>query len=114
MRNSTWSLPAYDEVSSENDIMCLLEEGRCLPVEQLLFDDFAEIPGRTWKSKLESCTACKCCPRHQVNKPDSFVPWVDTPFNNDIQEIGCECKCRHNARWICRQVPKVPQVEDAM
>jgi hypothetical protein len=114
MRNSTWSLPAYDEIFVE-DIMCKLEEGRCLPVDQLLFEEFDEIPGSTWKEKLEHTAACKCCDRHQINKPGSFVPWIDTPLAGERpSEPHCECKCRHHARWLCRQAPKVPQVEDEM
>ena len=43
MRNSEWSLPAYDEVVEEN-LMCRLEEGRCLPVDAFLFEEFDKIP----------------------------------------------------------------------
>lgn len=113
MRNSTWSLPAYDEVVEE-DIMCKLEEGRCLPVDASLFDEFDKIPGKTWKDKLDACAACKCCARHRVGKPGSFAPWIETSLNSRGMGGPCECNCRHMARWICRQAPKLPQEEDEM
>jgi IS5 family transposase len=112
MRNSDWSLPAYDEVVEEN-IMCRFEEGRCLPVDSLLFEEFDKIPGKTWKEKLEACAACQCCERHQAQKPGSFVPWIETPLKNSSPRT-CECDCRHMARFLCRQAPKRPQVEDPM
>ncbi len=112
MRRSTWSLPAYDEVVTE-DIMCKLEEGRCLPVEKDLFEEFDKIPGSTWKEKLEHCATCRCCTRHQTQKPGSFTPWIETPFTDSERGV-CQCDCRHMARWICRQAPKRPQVEDTM
>jgi len=112
MRNSTWSLPAYDEVVEEN-IMCKLEEGKCLPVDKFLFEEFDKIPGSTWKEKLDHCAACRCCVRHQTQKPGSFVPWIDTP-SKGLGSGTCECDCRHMARWLCRQVPMRPQKEDEM
>ena len=112
MMNSTRSLPAYDEVVTE-DTMCKLEEGRCLPIDALLFEEFDKIPGRTWKEKLEACASCRCCARHQINKPVSFAPWIETPFKNS-ELNACLCKCRQMARFLCRQAPKRPQVEDKM
>ena len=111
MRNSQWSLPAYDEVVDE-DITCVLEEGRCLPVDDFLFEEFDKIPGKTWKDKLEHCAACKCCERHQFKKPTSFVAWTETPLKDSVRT--CVCDCRHMARFICRQAPKRPQAEDRM
>jgi hypothetical protein len=108
MRNSEWSLPTYDEVIAE-DIMCKLEEGRCLPVDKFLFEEFDKIPGRTWKEKLQVCADCRCCSRHQIQKPGSFVPWIETPFTGS-ERGACQCDCRHMARWLCRQAPKRPQV----
>lgn len=114
MRNSEWSLPAYDEPIAE-DLFCKMEEGRCLPIEKRLFEEFDKIPGRTWQEKLDYCSVCKCCPRHQKDKPRVFVPWVETRFNGSFRdENACLCECRHNARWLCRQAPKLPQVEDKM
>lgn len=113
MRNSEWSLPAYDEVVEEN-VICRLEEGRCLPVDAILFEQFDQIQGKTWKEKLEACGECRCCKRHQVNKPGYFAPWIETNPKLHYQSRTCECDCRHLARWLCRQAPKVPQVEDPM
>lgn len=113
MRNSTWSLPAYDEPVFE-DIMCKLEEGKCLPVDKFLLAELDKIPGSTWKDKLDSCAACKCCYRHQVKKPLTFAPWAECVSSSFALRDDCECDCRHMARWICRQAPKRPQVEYPM
>lgn len=113
MPNSTWSLPAYDEVLVAEDIMSKFEEERCLPVDKSLFEEFDKIPGLTWKEKLDHCAACKCCKRHENQKPRSFVPWIETPFKGS-ERGECQCDCRHMARWLCRQAPKLPQVESAM
>ena len=63
----------------------------------------AKIQGDTWEEKLETCLACKCCNRHNTNKPWCLAPWIDTPFHNtNINSSDCSCPCRHNARFICR------------
>lgn len=64
---------------------------------------FAKIEGDTWEEKLETCLECKCCNRHNTNKPLCLAPWIDTPFHNtNINSSDCSCPCRHNARFICR------------
>ena len=47
--------------------------------------------------------ACKCCKKHQINKPKNMVHWMETEFN-DRQNIHCSCPCRHLARFICREI----------
>ena len=47
---------------------------------------------------------CKCCARHQINKPSSLN---DYPQQYDIDHIPsnqntCLCSCRHHSRWIVR------------
>tara|TARA_B100000902_G_scaffold288540_1_gene274726 strand:+ start:594 stop:1028 length:435 start_codon:yes stop_codon:yes gene_type:complete len=67
---------------------------------------FEAIPGKTWEEKLMSCINCECCPRHMTNRPSVLEPWIELPwsetYENDRDE--CVCPCRHNARFICRQV----------
>ncbi len=52
---------------------------------------------------LKTFASCKCCPRHQTNKPRSLTKWEDltTP---ETQWTNCNCSCRHLSRWICREV----------
>lgn len=65
-----------------------------------------DVYGLTWQEKLDTLSACKCCTRHQINKPLIFKTYVDT--NPDSPDSPsplsiCPCKCRHLARFICRQ-----------
>ena len=69
---------------------------------------FKNIPGNSWKEKLDTCSNCKCCPRHQYNKPIKLEKWIELDFlPDDCKPIWldkkCECDCRHVARFICRQ-----------
>ena len=65
---------------------------------------YAKIEGDTWTEKLQISAACKCCDRHNTNKPQHLAPWVELPFNNtDLKPGECNCPCRHNARHICRK-----------
>ena len=52
---------------------------------------------------LNTFSACKCCERHQINKPTILSKWEDktVPFS---QYTPCDCSCRHLSRWICRAV----------
>ena len=63
-----------------------------------------KIPGDNWQEKLNYCVSCKCCDRHQINKPNKLVAWVETEISTYKTECDCECDCRHMARFICRQV----------
>lgn len=50
---------------------------------------------------VELLSKCKCCDRHQVNRPVKYEPWVETRFHNQ-QHTDCECRCRNFSRWLCR------------
>lgn len=64
---------------------------------------FAKIKGDTWNEKLQSLIACKCCIRHNTNKPQHLETWIDTQFHyTNFNPDKCTCPCRHNARFICR------------
>ena len=52
---------------------------------------------------LKTLNACKCCVRHQKNKPNNMQEWVETEFHN-TQYTSCNCSCRHLARFICREI----------
>ena len=52
---------------------------------------------------IKKCSECKCCERHQKNRPDS-LEWCE--YNGQCQgnqyEYECNCKCRSFSRWVCR------------
>ena len=52
---------------------------------------------------LNTFSACKCCEKHQKNKPTVLFKWEDTTIPLS-QHISCECSCRHLSRFICRGV----------
>jgi hypothetical protein len=61
-----------------------------------------------YKNILRTTNACKCCTRHQLNKPHTMQKWIETPVNQknyasmDFVSRKCECSCRHLMRNICR------------
>ena len=57
----------------------------------------------TKKQLFDTMISCKCCPKHQVNKPTQFNKYVETEFHG-TQNTDCFCPCRHNARMICRYI----------
>ena len=65
--------------------------------------EFNNIYGLTWQEKLDYLALCKCCDRHQMNKPTIFKTWVDNNTPLLFHYNSCNCKCRHIARFICRQ-----------
>jgi len=67
---------------------------------QQMLDD---VPGVTYQHKLNHLANCNCCERHQINKPNAFVAWHETPFHFTLGTHPCMCNCRHVARFICRQ-----------
>tara|TARA_Y100000992_G_scaffold74660_1_gene47140 strand:+ start:1840 stop:2325 length:486 start_codon:yes stop_codon:yes gene_type:complete len=55
------------------------------------------------KDILSVFTACKCCKRHQINKPDGSSVWEETEFNW-TDHCDCKCQCRHLSRFLCRPI----------
>ena len=55
------------------------------------------------KNILTTLNACKCCDRHQKNKPHTLYNYIEqgVPLN---QNVTCPCMCRHMARFICREI----------
>lgn len=49
---------------------------------------------------------CKCCSRHQNNKPSiDYIleeKELDFPFQDTNNIPDCKCPCRHLSRWIIR------------
>lgn len=47
---------------------------------------------------------CKCCKRHQINRPTELKPWYETEFHNCQNIHSCMCSCRNLSRWLCREI----------
>lgn len=74
--------------------------------ELSFIQDIHEVPGYTYQDKLNHLHNCSCCERHKINRPRLFIPWRETEYsNNPPFYFNCNCKCRHLARFICRQAP---------
>ena len=89
------------EFITEEDLESEDSESR---MQRLLIRKFECITGKTWEEKLNTCISCKCCPRHMTNRPKKLEPWIETRFSIYDSFGDCICPCRHNARFICRQV----------
>ena len=76
------------------NLSCSMRENYCLFYKKKLLrrDDI-----------FKTLNACKCCSRHNTDKPKKLEPWIETSFN-DNQYTSCNCSCRHLARFICRGV----------
>ena len=60
------------------------------------------------KKILITLNSCKCCKRHQKNKP-SLIDIErghkgDYHYSKTNKKNICECKCRHMSRWIARKL----------
>jgi len=107
--NETWAVAVLQRAIKSfivKKIRCLLVNSNlsCNPLKKLKFRG-RKIGGN---EAIKTLNLCNCCERHQINKPFSFVKWVDTPISNN--KLNCPCDCRHQARMICRiarrQAPK--------
>ena len=68
----------------------------------ILLNDTSKTP----QEKLDIIGNCKCCEAHQINRPRYFAFWEESESGrhvNDKFPYGCECDCRHTARFICRE-----------
>ena len=74
---------------------------------------FDNVNGITWQDKLDTLAKCKCCERHQINKPLVFSKWDETEQSKLFTESPCPCLCRHMARQICRKwtPPGEPKID---
>ena len=62
---------------------------------------------------LDGKLLCDCCERHEVDKPAEYEPWFGTDqeqatsARKSVTSKICPCDCRHTARAVCRQHPKL-------
>jgi hypothetical protein len=58
------------------------------------------------KDVFDLVSTCKCCSRHQKNRPNKLDVYFDTEMNLEEKNYscGCICPCRHLSRFICRSV----------
>ncbi len=57
---------------------------------------------------LTSLNTCNCCLKHTINRPSSvdehYLQEQQSESYPDNIKMGCNCKCRHNSRHICRAI----------
>jgi hypothetical protein len=62
------------------------------------------IDGITSKKMLAVCASCKCCERHQTDRPGvlQFAKYVrgHPSLNGNDDPRTCRCPCRHTARFL--------------
>lgn len=76
----------------------------CSDSNGLIFDD--KNKSQRVLDIFNSCLSCRCCNRHQTNKPNMWQPFNNNNNNLSIhQNSFCICSCRHLARMICRKHP---------
>ena len=54
---------------------------------------------------VKRLSMCKCCERHQQNRPQHLQQWLEPEFSNtqlNKDDNDCKCQCRHYSRHICR------------
>jgi len=56
------------------------------------------------KDAFNTTLACKCCERHQINKPMIMKKWEETNPSYSQCQYKCTCPCRHTSRWLCRSI----------
>tara|TARA_B100000989_G_C19476176_1_gene443014 strand:+ start:197 stop:640 length:444 start_codon:yes stop_codon:yes gene_type:complete len=126
MRNYIWACPYFSEDEEQTNaaariLMQLSQEADDRSdaantliafanqrPNDLINQMFDQIPGNDFQTKLDSCNSCYCCETHQTNRPTIFEPWIELPQSNNSfyqKQNRCPCKCRHAARFICRQAP---------
>lgn len=50
---------------------------------------------------VEVLRDCKCCKRHQKNKPNHLNDWVLNFNPKETEKNACKCSCRQHSRMIC-------------
>ena len=60
------------------------------------------------ESMVKQCSICKCCDRHQRNRPKSVENWLELRGKKGSyganNNSGCVCSCRQFSRQICRSL----------
>ena len=63
------------------------------------------------QDKIDQHASCRCCITHGLNKPKIYAPWVETewpgprrPEEKAPTGGACQCDCRHQARFLCRDL----------
>ena len=91
--------------------MTSLDTNSCGAVEMYITENWYDL---NIEEQFKLLINCKCCERHQVNKPKeiSKCDWntIEQNANDGSDDCNlkcfggdmCDCDCRHNARFICR------------
>ena len=73
------------------------------PWHHLLYENFNKNQAAKYVANLSHC---KCCSRHQINKPKSLTDRFQYPMNEKDENFYfdaniCKCTCRHISRALC-------------
>jgi hypothetical protein len=101
----TVSADEYYSVPYKSTMWGALEEAGA---EKARKGGIAAVPGDTLQEKLDFLLKCDCCERHSQDKPQSLNDRVAccSCTHERYEKNGCECKCRHMARWIAKEHQK--------
>ena len=95
-----WNIKKFNQLDTNILYSILKLRSEVFVLEQKCMD-----PEKT----LEVLSTCKCCKRHQTNRPKDlniFFEETNSTVQQEEREILlhhiCSCPCRNYARWIIR------------
>lgn len=96
VRNSAFSAPAFEDFEPPE-------------MNDALKEMYDSIKGDTIFEKFQTCSDCKCCKRHQINRPVCiYISYQDSRLPTNKDEYECACSCRHSLRHLNRIYNKNP------
>jgi len=93
-----------DKVYYIYNIMCYINT--CTNLDISLNDCNFYYKGKilTKRDAFITSVSCKCCKRHQINKPMVMTRWNEIDPSESQCHTKCSCPCRHASRWLCRSI----------
>ena len=70
-------------------------------ISKLLNEKIIQLNGNDIHDKFNTLVNCKCCIRHNIQKPRYLQFYYETPFSF-YNKSKCKCDCRHFSRALCR------------
>ena len=69
-------------------------------------DNFKKDLKENGSEYLSKLSECKCCDRHQKNRPCNITDYKKYEWNGDNSSNECNCACRHYSRQIAYEFSK--------
>ncbi len=91
--------------SKNNDVNKIIETlNKWYNCPEITFDKYIQLNLSNPMNAIKVLDTCKCCHRHQINRPDKLKKYESPPDKlHSIKGFGsCQCECRHMSRHICR------------